>query len=395
MSALAFRTPEQYLQHAKKLRAKGDPRAHRAMQAAAFAYATADAAKAGRMDLARQGLAGLRAMSGGLADPAPTLSREQIQSKFAALAQRQATANMATLRTAGAVVSLVMVPLQAAGNAISDTKDRALYSTVLQVINFAIASATGGMATMPVLSADAIAGIGSFCTTWNGLVRGIATQGISALATTTALRDRSAASAIQTIGNVVVGVADGLCNDPQIVAAMTPPPAGAGNCPTLTCTAGPNGAAVPNADGTGCECRYTTAPNPLRDAETAWRRAIATRVFSEVAMVNPSPSTTLAQNVKRNALDRNCASACTLEHAEREYLAALVTAGRDPILPALGTAAPSSRAPRKYINAATRPANCQCSAGFAVSGGSDSGGGGATLLVGAAAAAGALWYFLR
>lgn len=348
LGGLAYRTPAEYLAAAKR---SGNVRDWRA---AALAFATAEAAQRGDKRLAAQGLAGLKSLTGALGDVPVTLDREQIQAKFAQLAQQQAAANAETIRAASAIAGLVITALQAAGSAITDLQARATYATVLQVIQFAIASAAGTPATMPVLSTDAVLGLVSFCGVW-GTARPIVASAISSAAGGVALRDRSAAAAIQTLGNIVLNVGDGLCNDPQVrAAAAASQVAAPGNCQTLACPAGQ----VPRAraDGSGCDCGPPTDVSPLALARRNWIAAMSARKLVEGALRIPGP-------LQARAAQINCASSCTLYYWEQRLIAAKVAAGQPATTDehvTSGGRTPPSATPRRYIDSASAPSGCNC-----------------------------------
>jgi hypothetical protein len=394
-SGLRFRTPEQYLLYARKLQRAGDPRADRAMKAAALAYGIARAAERGDMQLVQRGFEGLRAMG----DAPVTLTREQIAAKFAALAQAQVSQNMEMLRTANTVVGVVVTALQAAGAAISNPQDQAAYRAVLTVIQFAVSRAAGGTATLPSLSSDAVAGLRGFCAAWVG-VAGAVQSGITTLADSYAIRDRSAAAAIQTLGNIVIGVANGLCADPQINPGTggTRTAAAPSNCPTLACERGYE--KTINTTTNQCECvaippAQAAVRTPQVTALANYRQAVTSRKLVEMAIANPTVAPPFgSRGIAPATLDRmNCVSSCTLRWAGREAARVL---GSIPSIP--GT--PATQGPVAFFDPATAPLSCNCAGVELLLPGrpvydDSSGGGSATVAVGGALAVGALWYFFR
>lgn len=394
---LAYKTPAEYARHARRLAAQGSPKAPRAAKAAMLAYGVARAKQLGRTDLVAQGLHGLRALS----DPPVTLDRDAIQAKFRDLVERQVAANREVLRTASAIVGLVMVPLQAAGQAIGNLSDRATYMTVLQVIDFAVASASGSTsASLPTMGTDAITGLVTFCGVWNGGVKTLVQTGVNAAARAYEIRDRSGAAAISTLGGIVVGILDGLCADPQIRSAQAASQAAMpGDCMTLVCPSGQ----VPRArtDGTGCDCGAPTDISPLAAARRSWTAAMTARKLVEGVLTLPSSSPTL----RANAEAINCRSSCTLFYWEQRYLAAKVAAGQPAVLET-HVRTPTSSTPRRFIDSRTNP-RCDC-LGIELTvrdnpgdvydgegGGGGGGGGGAGVAVAGAAAVAALFFFMK
>lgn len=398
---LPFRTPEQYLAYAKRLQRSGSPRAPLAMRAAALAFATVRAGETGRDDLVRSGLAGLHAIA--LADPPPpVLDRAAIQAKFAELAHTQAMANRAVLATASTVVDIVSVPLMAAAGAIGNANDRALYTTVVQVVRWAVGSASGRTGlSFPTLPAEAVAALVGFCGVWNGSVKALVQAGVTAVAVGTALRDRSAAAAIETLGNVFIGVLDGLCSIPEVRAASAavPPPTttpGATNCAD-PCPRGQRRYPDPANQG---QCGPCATPTPDRSPRRVWEIVARQRFLNEGFLKLPRPATPGPQQTLWDFNQRiNCSTSCQLHWAETQYQASL-GGGTIPELRPI----PASGTPRRYFDSRTAPrSTCRCTTVYTSGtlpsleqdeGGTSGGGAGGGMVVAAAVAAFALKFLL-
>lgn len=401
---IAHRTPAEYMAAARQREASfgtHDPRTQKAMKEAALAYGVAAAAARGDTRLAAIGISGLRSLSDG-----PVLTREEISTKYAEIANRQVTANLGNLRAVAAVAGVVLAAVRAAGAAISNPRDRAAFDSVLAVIHFAVSRAGGGTATLPPLSADAAEGMRGFCGVWTG-ISGAIDSAISAAADGYAIRDIAAASAIRTLGSIVINVANGLCADPQINpasggATTTQVSAAVESCfRTTSCPSGQHRRV--RADGSGCECYTPTGTEsswtPQTRATQNYRQAVAARKLVEMAILNPTVAPPFgSRGISPATLARNnCVSACTLAYASREVLA---VTGSVPAIP--GTPSPGGVV--GYFNPATAPQDCNC-AGETVllpgrpvyegDAGPSNGGGGATIAVAAGGAAALLFFMLR
>ena len=365
-NVIQFRTPAQFLRHAKRLGPPdSSPRARRAWAAAALAYATAQAAERGDRGMVARGLEGLRGLglpssdAPGTAPRAgepPVMERAQIQEKFLGLATAQANANVEVLRTVGTVVSTAIGALSLAGGAINDPNAKATYLAVLSTIQYAVNLATGGStAGAPQFSPAAIQGIGSFCGVWS--VARIAVVAAIDLANETAISDRNRTAAIQTIGRIVMSVGDGICNDPQLQAGFQVPPAREpGNCATLACERG--FVKQLNADGSACECVAVTpaAPQTLSPVALAlynYRVASARRRLFEALNGYAGTATPRALSEAQNR-----AHFCTLKWAATGVQRVTGSIPTNPGDAAAGITTAGSL--RGYYDDRTAPQNLEC-----------------------------------
>lgn len=398
---LPFRTPEQYFAYAKRLQRQGSPRAQLAMRAAALAYATTRASEMGREDLVRSGLEGLRAIA--LADPPPVvLDRAEIQAKFAEIAHQRAAGVQRDLQTVSTVVDALAGVLLVGSTFIGNRGDQAIYTTVVQVVRWAVGSAAGRTGLpFPTLSTDAVGALVGFCSVWTS-VRPVAEGAMIIPLAGIALGNIALASALETVKNMAFGVLDGLCSIPAVrtAAAAVPPPTvteGATNC-TDACPRGQYRLPDPANQGQCLPCAPLSVD---RSPRRVWEIVARQRFLNEGIMKTPRPTTPgPAQNLWDYNQRISCSTSCQLQWAETQYQASIGGAPIPELRPI-----PGSSTPRRFFDARTAPtAACRCrdvytsaDIGVGADTGSDaprsgSGGGGGIAI--AAAALLALKFFL-
>jgi hypothetical protein len=349
MNTLPYRTPADYLARAKRLQREGSPYAHRAMQAAALAYATAYAAEQRNSALVAKGLSGLRQMS--LSDAAS----DDLDSMLRSLgANAQVQQYMSIIRPIVDVANgvIAVIAMQAGGD-----------QKVMAALGW-MRFLTGSSSAPPGMSDGDIRSLADFVRATAFLSDPEAVNTILSVAQGAggfldSLTGGDAGAQLVPVVTAVVGFfrlfRERLASNTRIQALVagqpqTTIPREAPNCATLVCP-GTQQKRVSPVDGT-CECYDVTAAQraastPYSIAFQNYRLAVTARKLVEgVLLLPPGRATAGAQAI-------DCASSCGLLWASTEMRR---VNGSIPAIP--GTPAPAG--PLRYFDARTAPQGCNC-----------------------------------